>query len=145
MTCERDSRVTEELALEPEQTALYHIWGAAELLLYIGISDDFGRRWKQHAKQQPWWGEKRRLTVDEWFDRREDAEAAEAAAVKAEKPKYNKKLIARIEGVKAPSAGLRPAWGDMLTAYEAGEPVEIMRGHWRRLKVAGVPWISVSN
>jgi len=137
--------VTEELALELEQTALYRIWGDTDLLLYIGISDDFGRRWKQHAKAQPWWGEMRRLTVDEWFDRREDAETAEALAVKAERPKYNKKLISRPEGVKAARTALRPAWSDMLVAYEAGEPVEIMPGHWKRLKVAGVPWTSVSN
>lgn len=73
-----------------ERTALYRIWGDAGLLLYIGISKDFGSRWKAHAKQQPWWPEMRRLTADEWFDDRKDAEAAEAAAIKAERPKYNK-------------------------------------------------------
>jgi predicted GIY-YIG superfamily endonuclease len=38
-----------------ERTALYHVFGDADLLLYIGISKDFGTRWKQHAKVQPWW------------------------------------------------------------------------------------------
>ena len=73
-----------------ERTALYRIWGDAGLLLYIGISNSFGRRWREHAKRQPWWDEMRRLTADEWFDDRKDAEAAEAAAIKAERPKYNK-------------------------------------------------------
>lgn len=72
------------------RTALYRVWGDADRLLYIGISDYFGVRWGKHAKAQPWWGEMRRLTVDAWYDRREDAEEAEAAAIKAEGPKYNK-------------------------------------------------------
>lgn len=70
------------------RTALYRIWGDADLL-YIGITNNFGRRWNQHAKRQPWWDEMRRLTVDEWFGSREDAEAAEVAAIRAENPKYN--------------------------------------------------------
>lgn len=72
-----------------EPTALYRIFGDAEQLLYVGISNDFGTRWKQHAKAQPWWNEKKRLTVDEWYDSRADALAAEAAAIRTEKPKYN--------------------------------------------------------
>lgn len=72
-----------------EETALYRIWGEADLLLYIGISNDFGRRWTEHAKKQPWWGEKRRLAVDEWYASRPEAETAETAAIKAEGPKYN--------------------------------------------------------
>jgi predicted GIY-YIG superfamily endonuclease len=72
-----------------EPTALYRVWGKADLLLYIGISKDFGARWKQHAKQQPWWDEMKRLTADEWFDSRDKAETAETAAIRAENPKYN--------------------------------------------------------
>lgn len=82
-----------------ERTALYRVWGAAGLLLYIGISKDFGGRWKRHAKQQPWWDEMKRLAADEWFDSREEAEAAEAVAIRAEKPKYNKQHATVILGV----------------------------------------------
>jgi predicted GIY-YIG superfamily endonuclease len=85
---------------KPRQTALYRIWGDEDLLLYIGISDYFGRRWREHAKAQPWWDEMRRLTADEWYDRREDAEEAEAAAIKAEGPKYNKKHA--VAAIQAP-------------------------------------------
>ncbi len=77
----------------PEETTLYRIWGEADLLLYIGISKDFGQRWKQHAKLQPWWPEKRRLTADKLYPSRPEAEAAEEAAIKAERPKYNKKHL----------------------------------------------------
>lgn len=72
-----------------ERTALYRVFGDVDLLLYIGISDDFGRRWKDHAKTQPWWGEMRRLTVDHWYDTRDEALDAEAAAIFSEQPKYN--------------------------------------------------------
>jgi predicted GIY-YIG superfamily endonuclease len=64
-----------------ERTALYRIWGTADLLLYIGVSKDFGTRWKQHAKTQPWWPEMQRLTVDCWYDSRPEAEAEETAAI----------------------------------------------------------------
>jgi predicted GIY-YIG superfamily endonuclease len=73
-------------------TALYRIYSDADLLLYIGISNDFGRRWKQHARKQPWWTERRRMTVL-FYDSRTEAEVAEEAAVKVEKPKYNKQYL----------------------------------------------------
>lgn len=101
----------------PEPTALYRVFGDADVLLYIGISKDFGTRWKQHARVQPWWGERRRLTV-ELLDSRPDAEAAEDVAIKAEGPKYNKRGTvqpdALIRLVQPPSAPAPP-----LTALSA--------------------------
>ena len=102
--------------------ALYRIFGDEDLLLYIGISDDFGRRWKQHARVQPWWDEKRRLTV-EWHPSREDAEAAETTAIKAEKPRHNKRdaipPAPRVRAITPPPATevvraprRRREWGD---------------------------------
>lgn len=84
-------------------TALYRIRGDKGLLLYIGISDNFGRRWRQHAEKQPWWGEMRSLSVDKWFGRRADAETAEKAAIKVEKPKYNKVHATRPSACSTPS------------------------------------------
>lgn len=104
-----------------EPTALYRVFGEADLLLYIGIGDDFGRRWKQHARVQPWWEEKRRQTV-EWHPSRELAEAAETAAIKSEKPRYNKRDAvpppARVREIAAPPVPWerpprrRREWGD---------------------------------
>jgi hypothetical protein len=93
----------------PEETALYRVFGVADFLLYIGISNDFGRRWKEHAKEQPWWDQKRRLTVDEWFPFRSEAEAAEKAAIKAEHPKYNKMHAANRPPRRAPGCVTRVA------------------------------------
>jgi transcriptional regulator with XRE-family HTH domain len=72
----------------PERTALYRLYGDADLLLYIGISKTFGDRWKREARTFPWWDEHCRMTV-EWHNSRPEAETAEIAAIKAEHPKYN--------------------------------------------------------
>jgi GIY-YIG catalytic domain len=70
------------------QTGLYRVFGEADLLLYIGISKHFGVRWQQHAQKQPWWNERRRMTVD-FYDDREEALDAEALAIFTDQPKYN--------------------------------------------------------
>jgi|ERR1035437_8826408 predicted GIY-YIG superfamily endonuclease len=85
-----------DAASEADETALYHILGDADLLLYIGISKNFGERWKQHARKQPWWTERRRMTT-EWYSSRAEAEEAETAAIQAEHPKHNIAKQARIE------------------------------------------------
>ena len=71
-----------------ERTALYRMFDAGRALLYIGVSNNFGYRWKQHASAQSWWPEVQRQTV-EWYPNRKDAEAAEVAAIKAEGPRHN--------------------------------------------------------
>ena len=76
------------------QTALYRLFSAEDALLYVGISNNFGQRWRQHARTQPWWSERRRMATV-WFDSRPDAEAAEEAAIKTEHPKYNKQHTER--------------------------------------------------
>jgi hypothetical protein len=58
------------------------------VLLYVGITRNFGQRWTNHAKQKPWWPDVQRHTA-EWFDTRREAEAAEKLAVATEGPKYN--------------------------------------------------------
>lgn len=61
-----------------------------EFVLYIGVSKNFGVRWKQHAESRPWWSEVRRMTADASYTSRAGAEKAERLAIKAERPKYNK-------------------------------------------------------
>jgi hypothetical protein len=69
-------------------TALYRLFGEDNALLYVGISDTFGRRWHEHAHSQPWWLEVRRQSID-WYPSRQDAEDGEAEAVKNEHPQHN--------------------------------------------------------
>lgn len=101
-----------------ERTALYRIWGDADVLLYIGISKRFGARWKEHARDQPWWDEMRRISADEWHDSREEAKAAETAAIKAEQPRFN---IAEADYRERPVQSLPPLWdgdGDVLAQID---------------------------
>lgn len=71
-----------------ERTALYRIYDAKDALLYIGITNNFGRRWAQHGARKPWWRQVRRQTVL-WYDSRAEAEAAEVAAIRNEHPLHN--------------------------------------------------------
>ena len=68
--------------------ALYRFFGADDTLLYIGITCDPGSRWTKHAEERPWWCEVSRVTL-ETFDTRDAVLAAEAAAIRTERPRYN--------------------------------------------------------
>lgn len=108
----------------PERTALYRIYGDGGLLLYIGISKDFGKRWQREAKDFPWWSEHRRMTVD-WYDFRSAAAQAEDAAIEAEDPKYNirRPAVSKISLLpyvpSPPTPPPAPPAGPMLTYREA--------------------------
>lgn len=78
-----------------EPTSLYRFYDAAGTLLYVGISNNPARRWKQHADTKPWWSDVDRKTV-EWLASRAEAEAAEAEAIKAEKPLHNWRHATRV-------------------------------------------------
>jgi predicted GIY-YIG superfamily endonuclease len=71
-----------------EPAALYRLYGTDGALLYIGVTDDPDRRFKQHRDSKPWWPQVARKTI-EWRPSRAIALAEEAAAIKAEAPVYN--------------------------------------------------------
>ena len=90
----------------PGRTAVYRIRDAAGELLYIGMTNSVPIRWNQHMLYQPWWNELRSLTV-EFLDTREEAEAAEKAAILGELPKYNRTYLLHLRAKSGP--GRRPA------------------------------------
>lgn len=69
-------------------TMLYRLYCADGHLLYIGITDSWERRRAQHASEKPWWGEVAHEFVMP-IDGRREAEHAERAAIRAERPAYN--------------------------------------------------------
>jgi predicted GIY-YIG superfamily endonuclease len=78
-------------AREPSpETALYRWWDAADLLLYIGISDELSNRVNGHAKESSWMEFAARSTITRYPSRAEAA-AAEVAAIKSERPLFNQK------------------------------------------------------
>lgn len=117
-----------------ERTAVYRIRGEADVLLYIGITNNLAIRWNGHQAVQPWWDELRSMAV-EWHESREEAEDAEKAAILAEQPKYNvtylkptrrgrarKPLeVIPVERGKAGAVEPRDDDEDLLTIGEVGE------------------------
>lgn len=69
-------------------TALYRLYGADGTLLYIGVTDNPDRRFKQHRDTKPWWPQVAQKTI-EWRPSRVVALADEADAIRAEAPVYN--------------------------------------------------------
>lgn len=71
-----------------QSQTLYRFYSPDGVLLYIGITGDAGARWHDHAKLKGWWREVSTVRV-EHFDTREEVEAAESAAIIAERPLHN--------------------------------------------------------
>lgn len=67
---------------------LYRLYDEADVLLYIGITENLGTRMDAHASSQSWWPQVNRLTVDMLPDRI-SAEHAEGDAIRGEKPRHN--------------------------------------------------------
>lgn len=74
-----------------EPTALYRLYDANDVLLYIGISNDPDFRWKAHqhgVNRDGWPSQATRRTV-EWRNTRAEALSAEVDAIRAEQPRCN--------------------------------------------------------
>lgn len=73
----------------PGRTAIYRLYDAGDVLLYLGITDNLERRYKQHAKDKFWWHLVTRKQV-EWRETRREAEQEEGAATGREKPVHDR-------------------------------------------------------
>jgi predicted GIY-YIG superfamily endonuclease len=70
-------------------TALYRLYDRDGVLLYVGITLDFARRMRDHARVQPWWAEvKVRVVI--WYESWPLAFQAETVAIAGEQPKHNR-------------------------------------------------------
>jgi hypothetical protein len=61
-------------------TAVYRLYDAAGYLLYIGVSNDPTRRWREHRKEMFWWREVDRHDR-QWYPTEREADAAEREAI----------------------------------------------------------------
>jgi predicted GIY-YIG superfamily endonuclease len=83
-----------------ERHALYRFYDAHEELLYVGITDDPWRRWREHVLTQPWYPQVKHQAVS-WYDTEAEATGAEKRAIRSERPRFN------VAGaVRAPEARL---------------------------------------
>lgn len=68
---------------------LYRFYSATGQLLYIGITANPPARFGQHRSDKDWWSEVSDIKI-ETHENRNALRAAEATAIRAEKPRYNK-------------------------------------------------------
>ncbi len=71
-----------------DRGAVYRLYNPNGVLLYVGITRNFGRRWRDHARDKPWWDEVNRMSVS-WCSSWDEASQVEQAAIAAEAPVYN--------------------------------------------------------
>lgn len=71
-----------------ERGQVYRFFDNRDELLYVGVTRDLGTRIAAHRRSSPWWAEAARAEVV-FYDSMAAARAAEAAAIVAERPRYN--------------------------------------------------------
>lgn len=67
---------------------LYRIYNSGQELLYIGMTFNLDYRIAQHHRK-PWWSEAHSLEI-QVYPNETKCRAAEAGAIRAEQPKYNR-------------------------------------------------------
>lgn len=75
-------------ALADRPTAVYRLFDADNVLLYVGITHDLKVRLPDHRCRKAWWPEVGHVSVD-WCPDRSEALHQEARAVAFEKPRHN--------------------------------------------------------
>ena len=90
--------MTDNLTIKPEPvppyllpTALYRAYDTDGVLLYVGVSLNTRKRFKDHKHDSAWWPEVAK-TTEEWYPVRDDAQRAEIDAILTENPKYNRRF-----------------------------------------------------
>lgn len=71
------------------RTAIYRFYDTHRVLLYVGITNEPWRRWREHVLTQPWYPQARHWTVT-WHDSEQAARRAELKAIRGERPRFNK-------------------------------------------------------
>ena len=105
----------------PGPAAVYRLYNADGVLLYVGMSNAPKRRWSGHVNEgKTWWPDVARKTV-EWYESQDDALAVEAEAIWTEHPLHNKAPMPRREGA-LPTSIEDPAAGP---TYQVAQPFQV--------------------
>lgn len=72
----------------PAGSLVYRLYDRQGRLLYVGSSDELGRRLTRHATNALWWRNSERITWERWGSR-SDALWAESRAIWNERPMHN--------------------------------------------------------
>lgn len=68
--------------------ALYRFYDRSGVLIYVGITNNPGRRLSRHEKSKDWWWEVTEVRIERYPDR-DSVLNAEVEAITNERPKYN--------------------------------------------------------
>lgn len=71
------------------EVAVYRIYDVADVLLYVGITNDTDTRWRDHLRSKSWWESGAHRYEVAWYPTRGDALAEEQRAIQNEHPKHN--------------------------------------------------------
>jgi predicted GIY-YIG superfamily endonuclease len=74
--------------IDGDPTALYRLFDASGVLLYVGITRNIPVRFARHEAEKDWWPQVARKMAT-LYGSREDAEKAESAAIDTEAPVCN--------------------------------------------------------
>jgi hypothetical protein len=129
----RPTALCEPFEFGDDPTALYRLYDAEDVLLYVGITAAPAPRMERHADRQAWWPEVARKTMT-WYSTRLEAATAEVAAIEAEKPRYNKKTTLANTRIGAK----RPTIDDLIVAYETGDWIHLGPHSFRTMERAKV-------
>jgi hypothetical protein len=76
---------------DDETTYVYRLYGRSGNLLYVGITDNLDRRWREHAASKHWWGQVAQKESEPYPSRLE-AKRAEAMQIRNLKPVHNRDM-----------------------------------------------------
>lgn len=94
--------------LNDRHHALYRFYDADGVLLYIGITASVPTRLTRHRDNKPWWTHVTRIDIEHHPDR-DTVLAAEKAAIKAERPRWN--VVHNRDDIR-PAVTIQPARHD---------------------------------
>lgn len=74
----------------PAECWEYEVWDADDRLVYVGVADNFDRRWRQHEDKSWWLNEvKLKYVVVNGYRSRDEARQVEAQVINEHAPVYN--------------------------------------------------------
>lgn len=124
-----------------ERTCVYRLYDANDVLLYVGITTDTAVRWQAHSTSK-WWPNVARKDVT-WYAKRTDAEAAEIAAIKAERPAHNRAHADYHPPLGTSTRELRANFADVINQVATGNETVFVTSHGRR--IAAIVPVSVAE
>lgn len=118
------------------RTVLYRLYAADGTLLYVGVTGNLLKRFREHRYKKSWWPQVTGMRLA-YYDSRAEAEEAEDAAIRSENPVHN--ILRTPAHGKAVRAARRRVTAMRYSDLLSGDPLlfggesEWVRAHYRKL------------